>query len=68
MALKIIGVSYLEEHSGMQKKLEVPEDHVIVDRKDWEEVVHFLQEHSEVFNRIINRKSQITYGEERSDG
>ena len=68
MDIKIIGVSYLEAHSEMQKSLGVPEDHVIVDKKEWEEVVHFLQEHPEVFTKIINRKSQITYGEERSDG
>lgn len=66
MALKIIGVSYLEEHSGMQKKLEVPEDHVIVDRKDWWEIISYFRQHPEAFAKVINHKSQITYEQDNN--
>ncbi len=66
MAIKIIGVSYLEQHTGMQKTLGVPEDHVIVDKKDWEEVVLYMQQHPEVFTKVINNRSQIHYNDEQT--
>jgi hypothetical protein len=42
-----VGYDYLHNHTGMEKQLKVPQDHVIVDRQDWEEVVRFFNEHPE---------------------
>lgn len=44
---KIIGVNFLHRHPGMESYLNIPEDHVIVDKKDWEEIVRLcsINEH-----------------------
>ncbi len=41
---RIIGIHYLHRHPVMQEKLGVDDDHIIVDKKDWKEVVKALQE------------------------
>lgn len=37
--LKIYGKNYLHSHLDLEEKLGVGKDHVIIDRKDWEEIV-----------------------------
>lgn len=41
---KRIGENYLHNHPEMEMQLNIPRNHVIVDRKDWEEVVKFVIE------------------------
>jgi len=41
---KQIGLDYLHTHPTTQRMLSVDDEHVIVDRKDYEEVIRFLIE------------------------
>lgn len=50
--LKRAGYDYLHSHREMEKQLNVPADHVIVDRKDWEEVVRFLMKNPNLVESI----------------
>lgn len=49
---KKVGYNYLHNHREMEKQLNLPNDHVIVDRKDWEEVVNFFNKYPEKINLI----------------
>ncbi|MCK9574553.1 MAG: hypothetical protein WC979_01465 [Candidatus Pacearchaeota archaeon] len=40
---KRIGLDYLHTHPSTQRMLSVDDEHVIVDRKDYEEVIRFLR-------------------------
>ena len=46
---RIIGHDYLATHPGMEKVLSIPEDHVIVHRKDLNEVIRFFRSNPEIF-------------------
>jgi hypothetical protein len=54
-----VGYDYLHNHTGMEKKLNVPQDHVIVDRQDWEEVVRFFNEHPEAIACLKQKPKYI---------
>ena len=60
--LKRVGYDYLHNHQGMEKQLNVPSDHVIVDRKDWEEVVRFFNEHTEAIAWLGKTEKAIGEG------
>ena len=47
MNKKIIGVNYLHRHPEMEGQKKIDNDHVIIDKKDWQAVV-------DVFQRNIN--------------
>lgn len=42
MKQKKIGVNFLHRHIATEMRLGVPKDHVVVDKKDWELVVDYL--------------------------
>lgn len=44
MRKESIGVTYLHPHTELSIELGLDSDHVIVDRKDWEQVVKYLRE------------------------
>ena len=60
--LKRVGYDYLHKHTEMEKQLNVPTDHVIVDRKDWEEVVRFFNENPDHIKLIGESKHKIDLG------
>ena len=49
---KIVGQNYLHPHPHLEEKLEIGEDHIIVDKKDWQEIVWF-------FNRFPDQVKEI---------
>jgi len=49
---RIIGVDYLHELKLVQEAHEIPEDYVVVDRKDWEEVVQRIKDEEELEAKI----------------
>lgn len=57
--LKRVGYDYLHNHTGMEKQLNVPTDHVIVDRKDWEKVVRFFNENPGYIKLLGENKYKI---------
>lgn len=61
MAKKHMGRNYLHNHPLMEKELNVPKDHVIVDRKDWEEVIKFFTQENlnTIYERIHNIANSI---------
>lgn len=59
---KLVGYNYLHNHNGMEKQLNIPTDHVIVDRKDWEEVVRFFNENPDYINLLGESKHKIYLG------
>lgn len=55
---KHVGYDYLHNHKEMEKKLNVPFDHVIVDKKDWEEVIMFFHKYPENI-KLLKMKTNI---------
>jgi len=49
---KIIGVNFLNRHPGMESRLNVPDDHVIVDKKDWEEIVRLCSINEQITDAL----------------
>ena len=54
---RIVGQNYLHPHPHMEEKLEIGE-HVIVDKKDWQDIVRFFNSHPELVSEI--GKSPLT--------
>lgn len=52
------GYNFLHNHPGMERKLDLNSDHVIIDRLDWEIVLEWLSapEMTEAINKAINEK------------
>lgn len=57
MKKKIVGFNFLHQHPGMQTEMKIDDNHVIVDKKQWEEVVDF-------FN--LNMRLAVKLGEKPS--
>jgi len=53
---KIIGYNYLHRHAKMEEMLGIDDEHVIIDKDEWEEIVEIFQNNSEL-NKFI--KSNI---------
>lgn len=51
----IMGFNYLHNHPIMEKKLNVDNEHVIVDRKDWEDVVDYMYQHLEETQKFLGK-------------
>lgn len=45
--LILIGVNFLHRHFYKEDLLKLEPNHVIVDKQDWEDVVHFFKDHPE---------------------
>jgi len=58
MKTKIIGVNYLHNHPTTEISLQLDEEHVIVDRNEWEEVIRFFQNNPALLKNI-NELSSI---------
>lgn len=52
MAQKIVGYNFLENHPQTEKELNIDDNHVIVDRVDWELVIDYLQRNPHVLEEI----------------
>lgn len=62
MTKKMAGFNFLHRHSHLEGLLKVDAEHVIVDRKDWEEVVYYLQSHSQEVEKIGNIQFDLEIG------
>jgi len=49
---KVIGMNFLHIHHFMQEEHNVPTDHVIVDRKDYEQTIHLLRNDKYFHDRL----------------
>ena len=49
---KLVGFNYLHRHPQMENDNDISANHVIVDRKDWEEVVNYFHIHPEEVVKI----------------
>ena len=49
---KLVGFNYLHRHSKLEADCNLDSNHVIVDRKDWEEVVNYFHIHPEEVVKI----------------
>jgi hypothetical protein len=50
----IIITGFLHRHPGLEAKLNLDSDHVIVDRKDWEKALFAMQERLEKAFAMVN--------------
>ena len=53
---KSVGFNYLHRHPQQEKMLNVDGDHVIVDRKEWEQVVEYFHNYPEEINKLGKKK------------
>lgn len=56
---KVIGFNYLHRHSQTEASLNVDSEHVIVDRKEWEEVVDYFYQYPEEVEKLGKSKYTI---------
>lgn len=56
MKTKIVGMNFLNNHPKTERLLNVPEDHVIVDRSEWIEIIEFFEKHPELMSEIGKNK------------
>jgi len=57
---KQVGFNYLHRHSTTEQQLGVDSEHVIVDRKDWEEVVNYFHDNPEEVEKLEKPTLVIT--------
>ena len=53
------GVTFLEEHHGLQKQLNLKGNHIIVDREDWEKVIGFFRNYPDQFDKMIGNSRVV---------
>ena len=59
---KIIpGLNYLHTHPGMEHEKAIDKDHVIVDKKDYDQVIYLLRSNPDLMKEIHKRNRAI-YG------
>lgn len=51
--MKQIGINYLHNHPHLEKTLNIDEDHVIVDRNEWKQVIDYILSDKESL-QVIN--------------
>jgi len=56
---KVIGRDFLHTHPVSERRLNVHEDHIIVDLEDWQIVVNYLSDHPQVFSELLNYEKTI---------
>lgn len=56
---KIVGFNYLHQHPQTETSLNVDIDHVIVDRKDWKEVVDYFKQYPEEVEKLGKTRFMI---------
>jgi len=54
---KLVGLNYLHRHTQTEKILNVDSEHVIIDRKDWEEVVEYFHNNPDEIKKLTESKS-----------
>jgi hypothetical protein len=52
----IVGQNFLHPHVQMQVDYVIPPDHVIVDKRDWEQIVGFFMIHPELVQELLSVK------------
>lgn len=55
---KLIGFNFLEQHIGLQESLKLDDEHVIVDRDDWKEIVLLFRNKPELI-KLLGEKEEI---------
>ena len=53
------GLTFLEEHRGIQVKNNIPSDHIVVDKSDWEKVISFFNNHPNEFDKMIGNSTVV---------
>ena len=56
---KKVGFNYLHRHTQTETSLNVGAEHVIVDRKEWEEVVDYFHQYPEEVEKLGKPKYVI---------
>ena len=56
---KIPGFNYLKNHPKTERLLNVPEDHVIISRKEWLEIIEFFDSHPEMMSELGKVKAEL---------
>jgi hypothetical protein len=51
-----VGQNFLHSHPHMEQSYVIPLDHVIVDRKEWEQVIGFFMIYPELVQGLSNVK------------
>lgn len=50
--IKLIGFNFLHRHPKTERLLDLPEEHVIVDKKDWTEIIEFFEEYPKLMSEV----------------
>jgi len=56
---KMVGYNFIHTHPQTEKSLNLDKTHVIVDRKDWEQIVNYFMDYPDQVKRIGVRKRLI---------
>ena len=66
MARKIVGINFLHNHPGTEAVLKDRENHVVVDKSDWKEIIEFFEKNpavQELFDgSVLSEASVATAG------
>lgn len=57
--IKKVGYNFLHTHPQTEKSLKLDEKHVIVDRKEWEEVVDYFHQYPEEVEKLGKARHTI---------
>jgi len=52
MSKKTIGFNYLHRHPEMERKLKIDDGHVILDKRDWQDVVDVFKRNPDLVDLI----------------
>jgi len=52
MSKKNIGINYLHRHTKMEEMLKIDDNHVIIDKRDWQDVVDVFQRNRDLVDLI----------------
>ena len=57
---KVVGYNYLHTHVSMETALNVPDDHVVVDRKEYEEVIDYFRRNPKATLELGKGSEEVT--------
>lgn len=49
----IPGVTFLHNHPHMERMVDLPTDHVIIDREEWEKLIVFFNERPALIKEVL---------------
>ena len=57
---KLVGGNYLHRHPNTEQALNLDSEHVIVDHKDWKEVVDYFLDYPDEVQKLGKPKNSFT--------